>query len=442
MKKILLVGSGAREHVLAETILRSPQGAELYVFAKTKNPGIMHMAQGYHLGNLMSNEDVVTYAREVCPDLVIIGPEDPIGNGLADALLVAGFDAVAPFQKVAQLEASKSFTRDLLAKYKIPGNPRYGVFSDAKEAEHFAKGLEKDGLEFVIKADGLMGGKGVRVQGDHFETIAEGMDFVNECIAKFGRVVLEEKLIGQEFSLMSFADGIHTIDMPIVQDHKRAFVDDKGPNTGGMGTYSDRDHLLPFLRTEDADEARIITQMVQEALHKETGEFYRGIMYGGFIAVKNGVRLIEYNMRFGDPEAMNTLPLLETDFLELCSAMIDRSLNQIHVSFGPKATVCKYIVPHGYPDEPKKGDVVTLPSHIPAGVRLYYGSVDQRESGELELCGSRAIAVVGVGDTIAEAEQLAESVASRIEGPVFYRKDIGTKKLIDTKVAMMNALRK
>ncbi|MCX6733598.1 MAG: phosphoribosylamine--glycine ligase [Candidatus Peregrinibacteria bacterium] len=442
MKKILLVGSGAREHVLAETILRSPQGAELYVFAKTKNPGIMHMAQGYHLGNLMSNEEVVTYAREVCPDFVVIGPEDPIGNGLADALLVAGFDAVAPFQKVAQLEASKSFTRDLLAKYKIPGNPRYGVFSDAKEAEHFAKGLEKDGLEFVIKADGLMGGKGVRVQGDHFETIAEGMDFVSECISKFGRVVLEEKLIGQEFSLMSFADGIHTVDMPIVQDHKRAFVDDKGPNTGGMGTYSDRDHLLPFLRTEDADEARVITQMVQEALHKETGEFYRGIMYGGFIAVKNGVRLIEYNMRFGDPEAMNTLPLLETDFLELCSAMIDRSLDQIHVSFGSKATVCKYIVPHGYPDEPTKGELVTLPSDVPAGVRLYYGSVDERESGELELCGSRAIAVVGVGDTIAEAEQLAESVASHIEGPVFYRKDIGTKKLIDTKVAMMKTLRK
>lgn len=442
MKKILLVGSGAREHVLAETILRSPQEPQLYVFAKTNNPGIMHMAQGYHLGNLMSNEEVIAYALEIRPDFVIIGPEDPIGNGLADALLAVGIDAVAPFQKVAQLEASKSFTRDLLAKYKIPGNPRYGVFCDIDEAENFARELEKDGLGFVIKADGLTGGKGVKVQGDHFETIADGMDFARECIAKSGRVVFEEKLVGQEFSLMSFADGVHTVDMPIVQDHKRAFAGDKGPNTGGMGTYSDSDHLLPFLSVEDADEARVITQMVQEALHKETGEFYRGIMYGGFIAVKDGVRLIEYNMRFGDPEAMNTLPLLQTDFLELCSAMIDRSLDQILVSFEPKATVCKYIVPNGYPNNALKGEVVTLPSEVPAGVRLYYGSVDERESGELELCGSRAIAVVGVGDTIAQAEQLAESAVSQIKGPVFYREDIGTKKLIDTKIDMMHSLRK
>jgi len=442
MKKILLVGSGAREHVLAETILRSPQGAELYVFAKTKNPGIMHMAQGYRVGDLMHNEEIVTYAQEIRPDFAIIGPEDPIGNGLVDALFAAGIDTVAPFQKVAQLEASKSFTRDLLAKYKIPGNPRYGVFSDIDEAKRFAQELERDGLGFVIKADGLTGGKGVKVQGDHFETIDDGMVFARECIAKSGRVVFEEKLVGQEFSLMSFADGVHTVDMPIAQDHKRAFVDDKGPNTGGMGTYSDNDHLLPFLRTEDADEARSITKMVQEALRKETGEFYRGIMYGGFIAVKDGVRLIEYNMRFGDPEVMNTLPLLQTDFLELCSAMIDRSLDQILVSFEPKATVCKYIVPNGYPDHAVKGEVVVLPSNIPAGVRLYYGSVDERESGELELCGSRAVAVVGIGDTIAEAEKLAESVASRVSGPVFHREDIGTAGLIKKRIEMMKTMRK
>ena len=441
MKKVLLVGSGAREHVLAETILRSPQGAELYVFAKTKNPGIMHMSQGYRLGDLMNNEEIVAYALEIRPDFAIIGPEDPIGNGVADALFAIGVETVAPLQKVAQLEASKSFTRDLLAKYKIPGNPRYGVFSDVDEAERFAKELERDGLGFVIKADGLTGGKGVKVQGDHFDTIADGMEFARECIAKSGRVVFEEKLVGQEFSLMSFADGVHTVDMPIAQDHKRAFAGDKGPNTGGMGTYSDCDHLLPFLSVKNADEARVITQMVQEALHKETGEFYRGIMYGGFIAVKDGVRLIEYNMRFGDPEVMNTLPLLETDFVEICMAMIDRSLDQILVSFESKATVCKYIVPNGYPDDAVRGEVVGLPSEVPSGVRLYYGSVDERESGELELCGSRSIAVVGVGDTIAQAEQLAESVAARVSGPVFHREDIGTAELIGKRVEMMKKLR-
>jgi fusion protein PurCD len=268
------------------------------------------------------------------------------------------------------------------------------------------------------------------------------MEFASECIAKFGRVVIEEKLVGQEFSLMSFADGVHTADMPVVQDHKRAYEGDTGPNTGGMGTYSDSDHLLPFLRTSDVDEARMITKMVQEALLKETGEMYRGIMYGGFIAVKDGVRLIEYNMRFGDPEAMNVLPLLKTDFVEICEALIDRSLDQVRVEFESMATVCKYVVPEGYPEKPVKGEKITLPK-IPPGVRAYFGSVDatSEDSKELTLCGSRALALVGVGDTIADAERLAENAARAVAGPVFHRKDIGTKPLIEKRVSMMKTLR-
>lgn len=442
MKKVLLVGSGAREHVLAETIMRSPQDVHLYVFAKTRNPGIIHMAQDYRVGDLMNNEEIVAYAQEMRPDFAIIGPEDPIANGIADALLAVGVETVAPLACVAQLEASKSFTRDLLKKYSIPGNPQYGVFSEINEAREFGERLLAEGSELVIKADGLMGGKGVMVQGDHFQTLEDGMEFANECIAKFGRVVFEEKLVGQEFSLLSFADGTHTVDMPIAQDHKRAFAGDKGPNTGGMGTYSDSDHLLPFLSVADADSAREITKIVQEALHQETGTLYRGIMYGGFMAVRGGVRLIEYNMRFGDPEVMNVLPLLQTDFVEICQAMIDRSLDQVRVEFAPKATVCKYVVPEGYPDAGVKGEVVEVPRDVPNGVRLYYGSVDERESGELVLCGSRAVAVVGVGDSISEAEKLAEGVATRITGPVFHREDIGTEKLIAQRVAMMKELRK
>lgn len=441
MKKILLIGSGAREHVLAETIMRSPQDVHLYVFAKTRNPGIIHLAHDYRVGDLMNNDEVIAYAREIQPDFAIIGPEDPIANGVADALATVGVETVAPLARVAQLEASKSFTRDLLKKYDIPGNPEYGVFSNADEARKFGEKLHAEGMELVIKADGLMGGKGVMVQGDHFQTLEEGMEFAAECIAKFGRVVFEEKLTGQEFSLLSFADGTHSVDMPIAQDHKRAFAGDRGPNTGGMGTYSDSDHLLPFLSVADADSARSITKKVQEALYKETGTLYRGIMYGGFMAVRDGVRLIEYNMRFGDPEVMNVLPLLQTDFVEICQAMIDRSLDQVRVEFASMATVCKYVVPEGYPDSSVKGEVIAVPDDVPDGVRMYYGSIDERESGELVLCGSRAVAVVGIGKTIAEAEKLAESVVRRITGPVFHREDIGTEKLIGERVAMMRGLR-
>lgn len=439
MKKVLLIGSGAREHVLAETIKRSPQDVHLYVFAKTTNPGIKHLAEGYELGDIMDLAAVKAYAETIRPDFAIIGPDDPIGAGLADELLTIGIESVAPFKKSAQLESSKSFTRDLLSKYNIPGNPKYGVFTEVDAARVFAEKLASEGDQFVVKADGLMGGKGVIVQGEHFETIDEAMEFADASIQKFGRVVLEEKFVGQEFSLMSFADGVHTVEMPVIQDHKRAFEGDTGPNTGGMGTYTDSDHLLPFLTMEDVDEARVITKMVQEALQKENGEFYRGVMYGGFIAVKDGVRLIEYNARFGDPEALNVLPLLESDFVEICEAIIDRSLDQIQISFAQKATVCKYIVPSGYPTKPVKGEKLALPE-IPAGVRMYYASVDQ-QGDDLVLCGSRAIALVGIGDTIAEAERLAESAASQIKGPVFYRKDIGAHALIQKRIDMMREIR-
>lgn len=442
MKKILLIGNGAREHVLAETIMRSPQEVELYVFAKTNNPGILALAKDYRLGNIMSNGEVVAYANEVKPDFAIVGPEDPIANGVADALLEIGVETIAPLKQVAQLEASKSFTRNLLSKYGIAGNPQFGVFATIEEARHFAEKLADEGLEFVIKADGLMAGKGVKVQGDHFTTIEEGMEFASECIEKFGRVVFEEKLVGQEFSLMSFADGLHTADMPVVQDHKRAFVDDKGPNTGGMGTYSDANHSLPFLSAEDVRAASEITRLVQKALHDETGTFFRGVMYGGFIAVKNGVRLIEYNMRFGDPEAMNTLALLQTDFIEVCEAMIAQKLDTVHVQFESKATVCKYVVPNGYPDAAVKGGKIELPADYidNTAVKLYFGSVDATADG-LVLCGSRAVAVVGIGENITEAEVVAEKMACSIAGPVFHREDIGTEKLINARVEMMKELR-
>lgn len=438
MKKILLIGNGAREHCIGEALVKSGR-AELYVFANKKNPGLFELAKEYQLGKLNDFPAILDFTKKVKPDFAFVGPDDPIADGVADLLLELEIHSVAPLKTVARLESSKSFTRDLLQKYKIPGNPKFKVFLGTDGVRNF---LDELGGQFVIKADGLMGGKGVKVSGEHLANQEEGEQYAKECIEKFGRVVIEEKFIGQEFSLMSFVDGKNVIDMPPVQDHKRAFEGDIGANTGGMGTYSDANHLLPFLTKKDLDDAHEITVKTADALFRETGALYKGIMYGGFIAVKDGVRLIEYNARFGDPEVMNVLPILKTDFVSICESIISGSLDRTNVKFENLATVCKYMCPEGYPDNPKSGEKIMIEGGGPKdkNVRMYYASVDQREDG-LYLSSSRGIAFVGIGKTIDEAEQKAESAVLCVKGPVFHRRDIGTKGLIEKRVSMMRSIR-
>ena len=433
--RILLVGNGAREHIMAEKLTQSPKCKELLVFAGAVNPGIQALSLDYQVGNINDAKAVRAYAEMHQPDFAVIGPENPIAAGVVDELLAAGIPCASPTQKLGQLESSKAFTRGLLEKYHIPGNPYFRTFESEEGMLDYAKSLG----QFVVKADGLHGGKGVLVQGDHFETAEEGIEAAKKFMASDGYVIIEEKFIGQEFSLMSFVDGEHVVDMPPIQDHKRAFVGDKGPNTGGMGTYNYPKNL-PFLTDQDLKDAHDITVKVAAALKQDLGVPFKGIMYGGFIAVRNGVRLIEYNARFGDPEAMNALSLLETDFVDVCLATINGTLDELKIKFSKMATVCKYVVPEGYPDSPRKGDKIEI-GELPEGVHYYLASVDQRDDG-LYMLGSRAVAFVGVGNTIEEAEQLAQKGAESVKGPVFFREDVGTQELIQKRVEMMKELRR
>lgn len=436
MKKILLIGNGAREHVIAETFKRSRHDVQIFTVGNFKNPGLFALSTDYLIADVCDLDSIREFALKIQPDFAFIGPEAPIACGVSDMLLEIEIHSASPLSTVGRLESSKSFTRDLLEKYGIQGNPLFRVFRSEDGMREFINEL---GDEYVVKADGLKGGKGVMVSGDHLASVDDGIAFANACIDEVGLVVIEEKFVGQEFSLMSFCDGTVTADMPCIQDHKRAYDGDTGPNTGGMGTYSDANHLLPFLTENDVLEASDITKKVARALFEDTGSMFKGVMYGGFIATKNGVGLIEYNARFGDPEVMNVLPLLKTDFVDICEAIINGDLADIRLEFEEKATVCKYVVPDGYPDNPIKGEKIDI-GDVPEDVRVYYASVDAKEDG-LYLGGSRAVAFVGIADTLTEAANKAQEAAGSVKGPVFFRKDIGTPELIQKRVDMMKELR-
>jgi phosphoribosylamine--glycine ligase len=282
------------------------------------------------------------------------------------------------------------------------------------------------------------------VQGDHFQTKEEALAYCEQVLAEHQSVTIDERLEGEEFSLQCLCDGKTVVATPPVQDHKRRFVGDKGPNTGGMGSYSCEDHSLPFMDKTDVAHGLAITQKVAEAIYKETGEYYKGVMYGGFMITKSGIKLLEYNARFGDPEAMNILPILKTDFVDVCRAIIEGTLDRIKIEFEEKATVCKYVVPVGYGLPKDHPQAKSTPAKIEVGdvgsAHLYYASVDKREDG-LYMSASRAIGVVGIAANLSDAEEIAEKAASQVKGPVDHRPDIGTESLIEKRIRHMRQVR-
>jgi len=315
-------------------------------------------------------------------------------------------------------------------RHGIAGCPKYRVFQDQEDAVSFISQYPGD---LAIKPVGLTGGKGVRIMGEHVDRNG-AIDYAKQLE---GRVVVEERLIGEEFTLQAFVDGTHLIPMPLVQDHKRAFEGDQGPNTGGMGSYSMPDHSLPFVTHNDREKAlRIMKDVV--AVMAKIGQPYRGILYGQFMNTRNGPMVIEFNARFGDPEAMNVLSLLESDMTEILIRITEGTLSVGSVTFSKEATVCKYLVPEGYPDTPRTGRPLTFGDYGKA--LLFYANVELN-NGELLTQSSRALAFVGRADTLADAEKIAESAASSVVGDISYRRDIGTQALLQKRIEHMKEIR-
>lgn len=436
--KILLVGGGAREHSIAKALKKGD--VKLFACMHNKNPGIAKLCEDFYLVKETDVEKVVDYARRKNIELCVIGPEAPLEKGIVDELEKNGIKTVGPTKNAAEIETSKSFMRNLMKKHNVSGLVRYNVFEDAGDAKDF---VEKMG-DVVVKPVGLTGGKGVKIVGEQLKDSDDALNYVKEIIKnKIGgvpKVVIEEKIVGEEFTLQGFCDGKKIVPMPAVQDHKRAFENDEGPNTGGMGSYSQEDGLLPFLRKNEYDAAVDIMQKIIEAMKKE-GREYNGILYGQFMLSKAGPRVIECNARFGDPEAMNVLPLLESDFVEICDRIVDGRLK--NAFFMKKATVCKYVVPKGYGVKPMADRELILDEQRieKEGVELFYASVNERD-GKIYTTTSRALGVVGIAHSIEEAEVIVEKGLRHVSGEIYVRHDIGKKDYIEKKVKRMKKLRK
>ncbi|MEF8887660.1 MAG: phosphoribosylamine--glycine ligase [Haloarculaceae archaeon] len=425
---VLLVGGGGREHAIARAVAGSEE-ATLYACAGNRNPGIADLAAGFETLETTNPTAVTAYAEEVGADLAVVGPEAALEAGVADALDEAGVYTFGPREEQARIETDKGFQRRFMQEHGVPGCPDFEEFRDMEAACEYIDAYDGD---LAVKPAGLTGGKGVRVIGDQV-TAEEAKEYLRE--SEYDRVVLEERLVGEEFTVQAFVANGQVRVTPAVQDHKRAYEGDEGPNTGGMGSYSDAALELPFMDEDDYLEAVDVIQATVDAL-----EGYKGILYGQFMLTAAGVKVVEFNARFGDPEAMNTLPVLETDFLDvLVAAREGDSLPRL--TFAREATVCKYAVPEGYPTDPDGGTKVAVNEDNVGDALLFYASVDEREDG-IYTTTSRSFAVVGVADTITEAEEQAEAgLAAAGEEGLRMRHDIGKPDLVQRRIDHVRELR-
>ncbi|MFB6353073.1 MAG: phosphoribosylamine--glycine ligase [Halobacteriales archaeon] len=415
---VLLVGGGGREHAIARSLA---DDVELYAAAGNRNPGIARRATAYEDLDATDPEAVAEYATDVGATLAVIGPEAPLEAGVADALADAGVFAFGPTAANARIETDKAFQRRFMRDHDIPGCPAFETFDDMDAACEYIDAADRD---LAVKPAGLTGGKGVKVIGDQV-TAEEAKDYLRA--SDYDRVVLEERLVGEEFTVQALVANGELRVTPAVQDHKRAYEGDEGPNTGGMGSYADATAALPFLTEAEYEAAVDILEATVDAL-----DDYTGVLYGQFMLTADGVAVVEYNARFGDPEAMNTLPVLETPFVDVLVAARDgEPLPEL--SFADRATVCKYAVPAGYPTDPRAGAPVTVDESSVGDGLLFYASVEERPDG-IYTTTSRSFAVVGVADTIAAAEAIAEDALADVGDGFRVRHDIGTAALVQSRV--------
>ena len=415
---ILVIGSGGREHALYWKLSESPQTEQIY--AIPGNPG-MDASAAIALDD---HAEILRFVKEKDIGLVVVGPEVPLMNGLVDELEAAGIRAFGPRANAAEIEGSKSFAKDLMKKYGIP-TARYEVFTAAEPARAY---IRQEGAPIVVKADGLAAGKGVIVA----MTEQEALDAVDAIMEdhSFGdagaRVVIEEFMEGEEASLLAFTDGTTIRPMISAQDHKRAYDGDRGPNTGGMGTYAPAPVMTPEMTERAVEE---ILKPTIAAMAKE-GRIYRGCLYLGLMVTADGPKVVEFNARFGDPETQVVLPLLDSDLVTIMCACADGTLADVPIRWKDGAAVCVVLASGGYPGHYDKGQEIHGLADAEAMGALVFHAGTAMKDGKLVTNGGRVLGVVGRGADISSAVDAAYAAAAKISfKDVYYRKDIAHRAL-------------
>ena len=415
--KVLLIGSGGREHALAWKLAASPLLEKLY--CAPGNPGIATVAELVDI-SADDHKALIAFAKDKKIDLVVVGPEAPLVVGLSDEMRAEGIRVFGPSKAAAQLEGSKGFTKDLCARFDIPTGA-YGRFNNAPKAKAY---IRQQGAPIVVKADGLAAGKGVVVA----MTLDEALDAVDACFeGAFGsagaEVVVEEFLDGEEASFFCICDGKTALPLGSAQDHKRVGDGDTGPNTGGMGAYAP----APVMTQEIVE--RTMRELIEPTMRgmAEIGAPFSGILFLGLMIGKDGPKLIEYNTRFGDPECQVLMMRLNSDLLALLNAAVDGKLDQVSLDWKDDPALTIVMAAEGYPTNVKKGSVIRGLDALDGidGVKVFHAGTAEKD-GQLVANGGRVLNVTAVGKTVAEAQAKAYDAIKKIDWPEgFYRTDIG-----------------
>ncbi len=418
--KILVVGSGGREHAILWKLKQSSRVKKLY--CAPGNGGISEIAECVPIG-VNDIEGMIRFAKEQKMDMVVVAPDDPLAAGMVDALEEAGLRAFGPRKNAAILEASKVFSKDLMKKYKIP-SAAYETFDDSIKAKAYVEGAQ---FPLVVKADGLALGKGVLI----CNTVDEALSAISSIMEdkKFGsagqRVVIEEFMTGPEVSVLAFTDGKTLVPMVSSQDHKRAFDGDRGLNTGGMGTFSPSRVYTEKLQSECMERIFIPTM---EAMNLEERPF-KGILFFGLMLTPQGPKVLEYNARFGDPETQVVLPRLENDLVEIFDAIIDEKLDKIKISWKQNAAVCVVMASGGYPENYAKGYEIhglETTENKPDVVAFHAGT--KKEGTGFFTNGGRVLGITAMAEDIDKAREKAYKAISGIHfKDAHFRRDIGIK---------------